>query len=125
MTNVTPTRPRTEEFDTAINNSSDTHARLKAWDLLRNRSVDLTDGVQMLAKQTKAYVVGIESAYSTNAEMVATAEVEAADLTMVSRLLDHHDECARFMVDDAKRLRETLTELSRLIEQRRLDEQGA
>jgi hypothetical protein len=83
--------------------------RLKQWTALRLAAKDITEDLELITRKAQAFETAVMSAYATNAEMIATPEVEALDLAMLRRLHDYLHEGVGFVVDDAAQASEILT----------------
>ncbi|HVM54362.1 MAG TPA: hypothetical protein VM262_14305 [Acidimicrobiales bacterium] len=85
----------------------------ETWGLMRVRALDLLHGVELLDEQAQAFSTATQSAYASNGEQGAPPDVEAADVAMLARLLDHVQECATMTVHDAEAARSMVEVLAR------------
>ena len=74
---------------TATTTFVETDEHLRTWDQLRRDGEDMVHMLDIVRRDAEAFTAALVSAYAANAEMIAEPEVEALDLIMLTRLLDH------------------------------------
>jgi hypothetical protein len=118
MANDTRARTDGEEVTEQVSHlghllTTEAERRLKTWDRLRILSVDMNDWLdRVLTDDARAFRTAVTSSYATNAELISPPEIEALDVAMLSRLLDHLHNAEVSLQDEIREATELLESLA-------------